>query len=108
MAETCSVCGATATGRCVNCQTGICEEHTRIGQPLITARQLVSATVTTAVRAPGLLNEVLFKELDKVPYCPTCREVIAGRRQTEQLKVLGGLLLVLLLVIGIPLLLALT
>ena len=107
MAETCLECGATATGRCVNCQRGICDEHTRIGQPLITARQLVSATVTTAVRAPGLLNEVLFKELDKVPYCPACREAIAARRQTEQLKVLVGLLLALLLVVGLPLLLVL-
>lgn len=106
MAETCLECGVPAMGRCAHCQRAICGEHTRIGQPLITARQLVSATVTTAVRAPGLLNEVLFKELDKVPYCSTCREAIAARRQTEQLKVLGGLLLVLLLVVGLPLLLA--
>jgi len=71
-----------------------------MGQQLITARQLVTTTLTTAARAPGLLGEVLFKELDQARYCPTCRAHIALRRQTEQLKFLGGLLLFLILVVG--------
>jgi len=68
---------------------------------LITARQLVTTIATTAVRAPGLLGEVLLKDLDQVAYCPTCRTYIARRRQSEQLKFLGGLLLVLLLVVAL-------
>ena len=78
-----------------------------ISHPLITFRQLVSTTLTTALRAPSLLGDILFKELDQVPYCPPCREAIAGKRQTEQLKFAVSMLLVLALVVGLPALLLL-
>lgn len=102
---TCIQCAQPATVQCTVCRQGICGEHTYMGHPLITARQLVTTTVNTAVRAPALLNDLLFRELDKVPYCPECREEVAARRQSEQLKLMGGLLLILLLVVGLPVLL---
>ncbi len=101
VSTSCTYCGAAATTHCARCQANLCDEHTRTGQQLITARQLVTTIATTAVRAPGLLSEVLLKDLDQVAYCPTCRTYIARRRQSEQLKFLGGLLLVLLLVVAL-------
>ncbi|MDQ5852932.1 MAG: hypothetical protein M3380_12875 [Chloroflexota bacterium] len=101
VSTSCTYCAAAATTHCARCQANLCDEHTRTGQQLITARQLVTTIATTAVRAPGLLSEVLLKDLDQVAYCPTCRTYIAWRRQSEQLKFLGGLLLVLLLVVAL-------
>jgi predicted nucleic acid-binding Zn ribbon protein len=91
-ATTCTVCGAALR-----------DEDIRLGQPFITARQLVTTIMTTAVRAPGVLSDLLFKELDQVPYCAECRDELAAKRTGEQLKFLLGVLLIMALVIGVPL-----
>jgi uncharacterized protein (DUF983 family) len=72
------------------------------GQPFITAGQLVATTATTAFRTPAMLGDLLFKELALVPYCESCREELASKRTTEQLKFLLGILLVIALVVGLP------
>ncbi len=74
-----------------------------MGQPFITARQLVTTTASTAVRAPRLLGDLLLKELDPMAYCITCRQELAVKRQTEQLKFLLVVLLVLAVAISLPL-----
>jgi hypothetical protein len=102
MATTCSACDTTATTTCTVCRTALCATHTHQGQPFISARQLVTATTSTALRAPGMLSDMLFKELELVPYCTECREELAAKRTTEQLKVLLGILVILALVIGLP------
>jgi hypothetical protein len=102
MAMTCTACDTTATTTCTKCKSALCAEHVQMGQPFISARQLVTTTATTALRAPGVLSDLLFKELEQVPYCAECREELAARRTTEQLKFLIGMLLVLAVVIGIP------
>ena len=101
MIAICTTCDGAATAQCARCQAQLCDEHTVAGQPVITARQLVGAIVTTAVHAPGLLGDIFFKELDQVGYCPTCRQHVAVQRMAEQQKFLGGLLLVLVLVLGL-------
>ena len=99
---TCTQCSSAATVECTQCHVHICDDHKIIGQPFISAWQLVTTIFTTVVRAPGMLGEILFKELDQVAYCAECREDIGQRRQTEQLKVAGGMLLVMLLIVGLP------
>lgn len=94
---------APAATMCTSCRKALREEDIRLGQPFITARQLVATTATTAIRAPGLLADLLFKELDQVPYCMECRDELAARRTGEQLKFLLGMLLMMALVIGVPL-----
>ena len=100
MTTTCVQCAASTT-RCARCETPVCEEHALVGQQLITARQLVTTIFSTAVRAPSLLGDVLFKDLDTVAYCADCRPQIAAQRQTEQLKFLAGLMLVMLLAVAL-------
>ena len=100
MTTTCVQCAASTT-RCARCETHVCEEHALVGQQLITARHLVMTIFSTAVRAPSLLGDVLFKELDKVAYCTTCRPQIAVQRQNEQLKLLAGMMLVMLLPVAL-------
>lgn len=107
MATTCAACANAATTTCSMCQVSICAEHTRRGYPLITARQLATVTATTATRAPKMLGEILFREIEQVDYCEDCREVVAERRQSEQMKFLLGMLLVIALVVGVPVLLML-
>jgi hypothetical protein len=87
--------------QCARCETHVCAEHTIVGQQLITARHLVTTIFSTAVRAPSLLGDLLFKELDKVAYCTTCRPQIAVQRQTEQLKLLAGMMLVMLVAVAL-------
>lgn len=99
---TCTTCQAPATTSCTLCRAALCAEHAQPGHPLITARQLVTTTAATAIRTPGLLGDILFKELDQVPYCASCREDVAARRTTEQFKFLLGALLFLAVVVGIP------
>ncbi len=101
MIAICTTCDGAATGQCTHCMAQLCDEHTVTGQPLIMARQLVGAIVTTALRAPSLLGDILFKELDHVGYCSTCRQEIAVQRMAEQQKFLGGLLLVLVLALAL-------
>jgi hypothetical protein len=107
-ATTCSLCETPAQAQCAHCGTGLCAEHAIAGQPFITARQLLTTIISAAVRAPGLLGDILFKELDKVEYCPDCREEIGARRQSEQLKFAGGMLLAILLAVGLPLFLVMS
>ena len=102
MPATCTHCAAEATVGCVDCQDPLCADHTILSHPLITVRQLMTAILTTAMRAPGMLGELLFKELDQVNYCATCRETVSVQRQAEQLKLAGGMLLALVLVVGLP------
>ena len=102
MAMTCTACDATASTTCTVCKSALCATHVQMGQPFISARQLVTTTATTALRAPGVLADLLFNELDMVPYCASCREELAAKRTGEQLKFLIGMLLVLALVIGLP------
>ncbi len=101
MTAICVSCAGAATGECTRCRAQVCDEHTIAGQPVIMARQLVGAIVTTAVRAPALLGDILFKELDKVGYCATCREQVAVQRVAEQQKFLIGLLFMLVFVVGL-------
>lgn len=106
MAMNCSACDTTASTRCTVCKAALCGDHMRLGQPFITARQLVATTATTAIRAPGLLGNLLFKELEQVPYCQQCRDDLAAKRTGEQLKFLLLLLLVIAVVVGVPLYMA--
>jgi hypothetical protein len=102
MASTCTSCSSPSTEQCSRCHTPLCATHVQLGQPFITARQLVTVTATTAVRAPGLLGDLLLKELDKVPYCVSCRDELAQKRTGEQLKFLLSLLLIVGLLFVIP------
>jgi hypothetical protein len=88
--------------RCTMCSTELATDHVHMGQPFITAWQLVQTIVLTAVRTPNLLGDLLINELDQVPYCATCREELSVKRQSEQLKFAFGLLLIAALVIGLP------
>lgn len=101
MTATCTAC-ATSTRTCALCDTSICAEHTQRWHPLITARQLITTTVSTATRAPSMLGEVLLQPIAQVDYCQSCRDLVSERRQTEQLKVALGILLVLVIVVGLP------
>lgn len=101
------VAATTETTTCALCQKVMAKDEARRGQPFITARQLASTIFSTALRSPSLLGDILFKEMDQVDYCAECREIVAERRQSEQLKFLFGMLLILAIVIGIPLLLLL-
>jgi len=67
--------------------------------PLITVQQLVTTTVKTAIRTPGLLGKVLFDELPNVPYAPEVQEELASRRTSEQFKLILLLLFLLALII---------
>lgn len=93
----------TTATTCTVCGTALRDDDIKLGQPFITARQLVTTIVTTALRAPGVLSDLLFKELDQVPYCAECRDELAAKRTGEQLKFLVGVLLIMALVIGVPL-----
>lgn len=92
----------TTATTCTVCRTALRDDDIKLGQPFITARQLVTTIVTTALRAPGVLSDLLFKELDQVPYCADCRDELAAKRTSEQLKFLVGVLLIMALVIGVP------
>jgi hypothetical protein len=70
----------------------IAREEAYWAPPLITAGQLVSATLQTLTRSPGSLGHVLFEEQPNVPYAQDARDTLAARRSAEQLKLLVGLL----------------
>lgn len=86
---------------CAHCQTSLCADHVVAGQPFITARQLTAVMLRTLVNTPALLGEILFKELDLVEYCAPCRAALAPRRQTEQLKLLAGIVVMFVLIAGL-------
>jgi hypothetical protein len=66
--------------------------------PLVTARELVGTTLTTLLRSPAALGQVLFEEQPNVPYARDARETLAARRSAEQLKLLVGMLVLAALV----------
>jgi hypothetical protein len=68
--------------------------------PLVTVQELIKA-VSANIKSPGNLGNVLFGEQENVPYSPDAREELAARRTTEQLKLLGFLLLILVVIGGI-------
>lgn len=98
---TCGQCASAPNTTCAFCQSSLCAEHAVAGQQFITARQLIVLMITTLVRAPRMLGEMLFKELDQVDYCTTCRQQLAVRRNAEQLKFLGGMVAMLVMFVGV-------
>lgn len=74
--------------------------------PLVTLGELLATIADTARSNPSQLGQVLFAEQPNVPFAPEARELLARRRSTEQAKLLGIILLVLLLVTGLVLLVA--
>ena len=101
MTTTCAHCTSAQDTQCAFCQASLCAEHALAGQQFITARQLIVVMITTLFRAPRMLGEMLFKELDQVDYCETCRQQLALRRNAEQLKFLGGLAAMLVMIVGV-------
>lgn len=71
--------------------------------PLITLNELLTAVFRSGLRAPSQLGHILFAEQENVPYAPEARDLLARRRSTEQAKLLGLILLVLLALVGIVL-----
>lgn len=69
-------------------------EEAHWAPPLVTVRELIATFVTTLLRTPGSLGQVLMGELPNVPYAPEARDQLAARRTAEQLKLLGLLLLI--------------
>jgi hypothetical protein len=93
-----------STGETVRCAlTGeeISADEAYWAPPLVTFQELASTVFTTLKNNPGDLGRVLFAEQQDVPYSPNARDELASRRTTEQLKLLGVLLLVLLVVGGL-------
>lgn len=86
---------------CATCNTPLRDAEAQYGHPLITARQLTTMTIHTAIRSPKLFSEMMLKELPPVPYCTACRQQLPAKRQAEQMKFLMGLLLVLALLAGV-------
>src|SRR5918998_2307762 len=101
MTTTCDQCASAPNSTCAFCQASLCAEHAIAGQQFITARQLIMVMITTLFRAPRMFGELLFKELDQVDYCETCRQQLAVRRNAEQLKFLGGLAAMLVMFVGV-------
>ncbi len=62
--------------------------------PLVTVNDLVSTVWKTLTTSPGSLSEVLMSEQPNVAYAPEARQELARRRSTEQVKLLGLLLLI--------------
>lgn len=69
--------------------------------PLITMSDLFGSIGSTLKKNPGSLMTVLFAEQPDVPYAPDEREELASRRTTEQLKFLGLLLLIVVVIGGL-------
>jgi hypothetical protein len=92
---------ATATTvRCALTGEEISSEEAHWAPPLVTLNQLFAA-VFDKNRETGSLTTVLFAEQPDVPYSPRAREELASRRTTEQLKFLGLVLVVLLILAGL-------
>lgn len=66
--------------------------------PLVTARDLITAVVSN-LRTPGQLGVILFEEQPNVPYDPEARQQLGARRSIEQMKLLGLLLLIAVIII---------
>jgi hypothetical protein len=94
----------TSTGETVRC--ALTGEEVRADEaywapPLVTFQNLMSTVFSTLKSNPGDLGRVLFAEQPNVPYSPNARDELASRRTTEQLKLLGVLLLILIVVGGL-------
>jgi len=76
---------------CARCGNSIAPDAVHMGQPLITAGELARI----AMKSPAALAG---PTLPDVPYCATCRPIVAQQRTMEQLKVLGFILVLLILV----------
>lgn len=79
------------TLQCARCGKALAPGEAKMGQPLITAGELLRI----AVRTPAALSG---PPLPDVPYCAECRPLIARQRTNEQLKVLLGILAVLAII----------
>jgi hypothetical protein len=76
---------------CARCGKTIAPDEAHMGQPLITAGELARI----AIKSPAALAG---PTLPDVPYCADCRPLVAQQRTMEQLKVLGFILVLLILV----------
>ena len=74
--------------QCARCGKPLAPDEAQMGQPLITAGELLR----TVIKTPGILTG---PPLAEVAYCAECRPIIAQKRVSEQLKVLGLMLLIL-------------
>ena len=72
--------------QCARCGKTLTPDDAQMGQPLITAGELLR----TVIKTPGILTG---PPLAEVAYCAECRPIIAQKRVNEQLKVLGLMLL---------------
>lgn len=80
--------------RCALTGKVITMEEAYWAPPLITARELISTILVTAIRAPRNLGVILFAEPQNVPYAIDVRDQLAKRRTIEQLKLLLFLLII--------------
>lgn len=62
--------------------------------PLITTRELVTTLFRTLLTTPGDLGRILTSQQPNVAYAPEVRTELARRRSSEQMKLLGLLLLI--------------
>ncbi|NJP06461.1 MAG: hypothetical protein HC837_12965 [Chloroflexaceae bacterium] len=68
--------------------------------PLVTMGQLFG-TIFANLGRPAYLKQILLDIQEDVPYDPSIRDELASRRSSEQIKLLG-LLLVIIALIAIP------
>ena len=90
--------------RCALTNRPLTREEAYWAPPLITTGQLLRTLGQTITRSPSDLGQVLFGEMPNVPYAPEAREQLGTRRTTEQLKLIGLILVVIALIV-VPILL---
>ena len=78
--------------KCTRCGKELRAAEAEMGQPLITAGEIVR----TATKNPAML---FGPALPEVPYCATCRPLVLKQRSREAIKFLLGLLAVLGLIL---------
>lgn len=93
--------GAAGMVRCALTGKELPSDQAYWAPPLVTAGELIRTVGVTLVRTPGNLGHVLFENQPDVPYDPEAREQLGARRQAEQLKLLGFLFLILVIIVGI-------
>ncbi len=86
--------------RCALTGKVITMEEAYWAPPLITARELISTIVVTAIRTPKNLGLILFTEPENVPYAADARDQLAKQRSIEQVKLLLVLLFIAALIYG--------
>lgn len=80
--------------RCALTGRALSPEEAYWAPPLVTARELITTLLTTLLRSPGALGQVLLGEQPNVPFAPEAREQLGARRTAEQLKLIGLILVV--------------